>query len=190
MQRIGATGRRIIFYYLLPIIIAIILVAVDQITKKVFENLYTESGETVIIKGFFSLTCVKNTGAAWSFLANKSWGQTFLKILTVFAIIGFSAFFVYSAKKGKKWLTYAIVFMIGGTIGNFIDRLFMNGVIDFLSFNIFGYDFPVFNFADCFLVVGVIMIIIYFLFLDTDAVFKKKNKKLSSDGGSEGENAE
>ena len=50
MQRIGATGRRIIFYYLLPIIIAIILVAVDQITKKVFENLYIESGETVIIR--------------------------------------------------------------------------------------------------------------------------------------------
>ncbi len=190
MQRIGTNRcRRIIFHYIFPVVLAIFLVAFDQVFKLLFESLHGARGDIIVIRGFFTLTCVKNTGAAWSFLSGASWGQIFLKVLTVLALCGFIAVYVMAVRKSKKWLIYSLVFIIGGTIGNFIDRLFLGGVIDFLSFNIFGYDFPVFNFADCFLVVGTIMILIQFFFLDDDAIFKKSKKKLEKKDD-EGENAD
>jgi len=67
--------------------------------------------------------------------------------------------------------------VVGGTLGNFIDRLSFNGVTDFISLVFGDYYFPVFNLADSFLTVGVIMLIVHFLFLDESALFKKNNGK-------------
>ena len=69
----------------------------------------------------------------------------------------------------------SLIFLIGGTLGNFIDRLSINGVIDFIGFTFGEYNFPIFNLADTFLVVGVIMLLIQFLFIDENAVFKREN---------------
>ena len=86
----------------------------------------------------------------------------------------------------KTWLKYALILIVGGTLGNFIDRLISNGVVDFLSFNFWGYAFPVFNFADTFLTVGVIMLIFYYCFLDDNAIFKKNtNQKVDEQDGGE-----
>ena len=84
-------------------------------------------------------------------------------------------FYVYCIKKGYKWLRVSLIFIISGTLGNFIDRLIFNGVIDFLSFVFGEYYYPIFNLADAFLVVGMIMFVINFLFLDKNAVFKRQN---------------
>ena len=114
-------------------------------------------------------------------MSGVSWAQTFFKILTVFAVIGFVIFYIYALKKNYRWLKVALIFVIAGTIGNFIDRMLFNEVIDFLGFIFWGYYFPVFNIADSFLVVGTIMIIMHFLFFDKDAIFRKKdaNKEVS-----------
>ncbi|MBQ3116553.1 MAG: signal peptidase II [Clostridia bacterium] len=178
MQRTRTDGhRRIIFYYILPILVFATLIAVDQVSKHVLKNVLTRRGSVTVIRNFFWLSYVENKGAAWGIFSSASWGQIFLKVLTVIALIGFCVFYYFAVKKQRKWLMYALIFIIGGTIGNFIDRIFLHYVIDFLSFNFFGYDFPVFNFADCFLVVGVIMLLIYFLFMDDTALFKKKSKE-------------
>ena len=70
--------------------------------------------------------------------------------------------------------------MVGGTVGNFIDRIAVSGVTDFLGFIFGSYYFPVFNLADSFLVVGVIMLMVHFLFLDDGALLKKETETPSA----------
>lgn len=184
MQRVRVDGKRIILE-LIPFLLLAFLIFVDQWSKVYFRNLWEDTGNTVLIKNFFTLTYTVNTGAAWGFLGDASWGQLFFKILTSVALIVFVIFYFYAIKKNNKWLKYTLIFVNAGTIGNFIDRLLFNGVTDFLSFNFWGYDFPVFNFADAFLTVGVIMLMVYFLFVDNNALFKRKTVQSleSKDGG-------
>ena len=188
MQRTG-TYRRLI-YALIPLILLIFLILFDQITKSYFVVRLADgkvnsvgSEKITVIEGFFYFSYTYNTGAAWSFLANKEWGQIFFKILTVFALIAFFFFYVYVNKKGYKWLKIAMIFIIGGTIGNFIDRLSFNCVADFISFVFGSYHFSIFNMADVYMTVGVIMLIIHYLFLDPNAVFKKNGNSELSDNG-------
>ena len=171
--RTNRWGR--IILEILPIFLMIACVVVDQITKFAFKEIYLNGGETIVIDGFFKLTYAENTGAAWSFLANVSWAQTFFKVLTSVALLLFVFFYVYACKNKHTWLKYALAFMVGGTIGNFIDRIAVSGVTDFLGFIFGSYYFPVFNLADSFLVVGVIMLMVHFLFLDEGALLKKEN---------------
>ncbi|MBE7083609.1 MAG: signal peptidase II [Clostridiales bacterium] len=178
MQRIRANRFGRIILELLPLFIVIVCTVLDQITKTCFKNLYFEKGgSTQVIKNFFYLTYTVNTGAAWSFLADVSWGQTFFKILTAVSLVLFVLFYIYAFKRNYKWLKYSIAIVVGGTLGNFIDRLSFNGVTDFISLVFGDYYFPVFNLADSFLTVGVIMLIVHFLFLDESALFKKNNGK-------------
>lgn len=186
MQRVGVNGWKRIILEAIPVLILGLLVFADQWSKVYFYNLWRVNYDTVIIKDFFTLTYTVNTGAAWGFLSDKSWAQTFFKILTSIALVVFVIYYIYAAKKGKTWLKYALILIVGGTLGNFIDRLISNGVVDFLSFNFFGYAFPVFNFADTFLTVGVIMLIFYYCFLDDNAIFKKNtNQKVDEQDGGE-----
>lgn len=174
MQRTGTYRWRRIISYLFPFVLLVVFVLVDQFTKYYFKNLWQSNGNTVVIKDFFVLTYTINTGAAWSFLSGVSWAQTFFKVLTVVSLVLFGVFMFYAFKKDYKFLKYALVLVVAGTIGNFIDRLLLNGVIDFLSFSFWGWDFPVFNIADSCLTVGVVMIIIHYCFIDKDALFKKR----------------
>lgn len=178
MQRTRANRRTIITNVIfLSSLIALLLL--DQILKTVFKNLYenTSWNETTIIQGFFSFKYTMNTGSAFSFLSDTTWGQTFFKVLTAVALVLFFIFYLYVSKKNLKWLRWALILVIAGTIGNFIDRLAYNGVVDFISFIFGDYHFPIFNFADIYLTIGVIMIVVYYLFLDKDALFKKSPKK-------------
>ena len=70
-----------------------------------------------------------------------------------------------------------MAFILAGTIGNFIDRLAYNYVVDFISWVFGSYHFPVFNMADVFITVGVIMFVAHYLFIDKDAVFRSKHGK-------------
>lgn len=177
MQGTRSNRRRIILSLILPIAIIALLILCDQFSKIIFKNLYFSKGRTTIIDGFFYFSFLENTGAMWGFLSDKSWAQLFFKIFTGIALIVFAFFFYYSYKKKYKWLKYAIVLIIAGTIGNYIDRLFFNAVRDFIGFTFGTYNYPLFNLADCFLVVGVIMVVAHYLFLDANAVFGKKNGK-------------
>lgn len=184
MQRTWTNRRRIIVFSIIAVAILGFTIFIDQWSKVYFKDLFSQNGKTTVINDFFYLTYTVNTGAAWSFLSDVSWGQIFFKVLTSVAIVLFFIFYIYALKKNYKWLQVSVCLVLGGTIGNFIDRVRFGGVTDFLSFVFGDYHFPVFNFADSFLVVGVVMIIIHYLFLDGSAVFKKKNgrKEVSNNG--------
>lgn len=177
MQRTGLDRRKIILE-IVPILVMLVIILADQITKTYCKNLYENNGwrVTTVIDGFFDFTYTVNTGAAWSFLAGKSWAQTFFKVLTSIALVLFYGFYIYACKKDYKFLRYALILIIGGTIGNFIDRLAYNGVVDFLSFTFGSYDFPVFNLADSYMTIGIIMLFIHYLFLDENKIFGKNDK--------------
>lgn len=143
------------FYY----IIALFVIILDQLTKwLIVKNL--ELGESIqIIENFLYITSHRNRGAAWGILQGQMW---FFYVITVIVIIGM----VYYIQKhvNGKWLTgVSLGLMLGGAIGNFIDRLFRKEVVDFINTYIFGYDFPVFNIADSALVIGVILLMIQML---------------------------
>ena len=158
----------------IPLLIAGGLILIDQLTKVYISNnyeLYAPRNE--IIDGFFGLKYVQNTGSAFSMLSDKAWGQTFFKILTPIALVAYVLLYVFVGRK-YKFLSLGIILTLAGTVGNYIDRLIYNYVVDFLSFTFFGWDFAIFNLADVFLCVGVAMILIHYLFIDKDAVFKLK----------------
>ncbi|GAB2561249.1 signal peptidase II [Gracilibacillus alcaliphilus] len=137
-------------------IIALAVIIVDQLTKwSIVVNM--ELGERIpVIESFFYITSHRNQGAAWGILEGQ---MTFFYIITVI-VIGFILYYAYKHAKDNKFLGIALGFILGGTIGNFIDRVFRQEVVDFFDFYIFNYNFPIFNIADSSLVVGVILIFI------------------------------
>ncbi len=140
--------------YLTYLFVVVLMVLIDQFTKHLIVT-YFALGESIsLIDGFFSLTYVRNFGAGFSIMQGQS---LFFYIITPIAIIGF----VYLLLKSKNIIEkIAVMMMIAGALGNFIDRITTIYVVDFLDFVIFSYDFPVFNIADCFLTVGVFILLI------------------------------
>ena len=149
----------------LEILVVFGVLLLDQITKIVVQTTMQVRDSIEIIEGFFSITYVQNTGAAWSMLEGQMW---LFYIITVVALAAMVYFFK-DTKEHQWWLRLAILLMVAGTLGNFIDRLTLQYVRDFLDFIIFGYDFPVFNVADISLCIGVGMIAIETLFSKEDA---------------------
>ena len=136
------------------LIIAIITLAVDQITKVIASNLLKLNNSFKIIKSFFYLTLCHNDGAAWSIMSDY---PIILVIISLIALV-IIYHFTFCFKKNVR-NNIAFGFLIGGLVGNLIDRLIFGYVRDFLDFIIFGYDYPVFNVADIAIVIGVILIV-------------------------------
>ncbi|MBQ9513510.1 MAG: signal peptidase II [Clostridia bacterium] len=198
MQRVGANRKRIIIEIAF-ICLILFLISLDQTTKIFFKDLRENKGFSVgstivVIKGFFYFKSVPlNDAAAYGFLGGLSWRQTFFIILTFIAIIGFIYLYYYSVKKNYTFMKVAVIFIIAGAIGNLIDRLAYGGVVDFLTIEIGSFTpFAVFNLADTFLSVGLILLIIHFFFLDENAVFSKKQKETAQnkDGNEDNKSSE
>ena len=135
-----------------------------------------------VIKNFFYFTLCYNTGGAWSILSDSTW----LLILISIAALGVM---IYTLIKSKDlfYIISASIFT-GGLIGNLIDRLVNIGVIDFLDFKIFGYDFPVFNVADICIVISAILLgVCLILEENKDKKLKVKDEKNGEDNSREGE---
>ena len=128
-------------------------ILIDQITK-LLANLYLE--DIVIVKNFFNLTYVENTGAAWGILDNN---RIILVGVSIIALL-FINKYINSETEFNKLTITSYGLLLGGIFGNLVDRIFRGYVIDFLNFNIFGYDFPVFNIADTLIVIGIILMFI------------------------------
>lgn len=175
MQRIRSDRRRVISC-IISITLFALFILIDQISKQYLKTA-RELGDwngTTVIDGFFYLTYTTNSGAAWSFLSGKDWAQTFFKVLTAVALVIFIVLYIMATRKDKKFMRFAIVMLAAGAVGNFIDRLSYDYVVDFLSFVFGTYSFPVFNVADALMTVGIVLFIIDLLFVDEGAVFKKK----------------
>ena len=154
------------FNYLIYLFIVVSLVSLDQYTKSIILNYFELYESKTIIDGFFSLTYVQNFGAGFSIMQNA---RTTILIITPICLIGFTYLFIKSNDKLSKT---ALLLMISGTIGNFIDRIVRIYVVDFLDFIIFGWDFPIFNVADIFLTIGVCLYIIALIKEEKDAKIK------------------
>ena len=132
-----------------------ILFILDFIVKLIIKNTFILTKSIIIIPNFFNLTYVINDGAAFSILKGK---QIFLIILSIVVLL----FIIYYIRKDKlnnyKLIYYSL--LIGGIFGNLIDRIIYNGVIDYLDFNILGYDAPIFNLADTYIFFGVVLILL------------------------------
>ena len=136
--------------------VAAIIIIIDQIIKFVISNKMSLEQEIEVIPNFFSLYYVKNTGAAFSILQN----QRVLLIIISLVFLYFIDRFIEREKDLDKLSIISLGFIIGGIIGNLIDRLIQDGVIDYLLFQFGKYIFPIFNIADSFIIVGIVLLII------------------------------
>ena len=139
-----------------------------MISKQIVVRLIPLYESIKVIKNFFYLTYTRNTGAAFSILEDA---RILLLIVTVIALFFINKFMNKEKLKGIDNVIYGII--IGGIFGNLFDRIVYGYVIDFLDFKIFGYNYPVFNLADTFIVVGALMLVGINLYKD---YFKKKVK--------------
>ncbi|HLQ70471.1 MAG TPA: signal peptidase II [Bacillota bacterium] len=137
-------------------VLSLFIIGIDQLSKWIVVKHMAYGEHITVIENFFYITSHRNSGAAWGILEGK---MGFFYVITVIVVIGL---IYYMQKYGKhsKFLAISLSFILGGAIGNFIDRLFRKEVVDFLDFNIFTYNYPIFNVADSFLVVGVILLLI------------------------------
>ncbi len=149
------------------IFITIILFLIDQITKYlVYKNLVN----ITLIKNFLSLKYVINEGVAFSFLYGKKVLIIIVSIMLLFIIIKM----MYKEYVENKTNNYKIIIygmLLSGILGNLFDRIIRGYVIDFISLNIFGYLFPVFNVADMLITISVILLLV-------DELFKKSKKAI------------
>ena len=145
--------------YLSLYITAVVAIILDQISKWTILTKFEDFERVNIIPHFFDLTLVYNTGAAFSFLANHSGWQKYFFIVLAFVISGWLANGVRKGEFGKLG-NFAAAMIIGGALGNMIDRFMHGKVVDFLLFYWQNHYYPAFNVADSFICVGVALLII------------------------------
>ena len=134
-------------------IITTIVFLLDQISKYLIDS-FLNAGESIKIFSFFKLSRLSNTGAAFSILENKT-------ILLLIVSIMLFIYILRESLKSKRLFSdiyYSLI--MGGILGNFLDRVAFKGVRDFIDIKVFSYNFPVFNIADMAIVIGAILYII------------------------------
>lgn len=134
--------------------IAGLMVLLDQISKLLIRGFFMLYETITIIPSFLKITYVQNTGAAFSILEGQQWFFIVISFIVLFGII-------YYLRKVdlKKIDIFIFSLIIGGIIGNLIDRIFLNYVTDFIEFIIFNKNMPIFNLADTFICVGCFLLI-------------------------------
>ena len=138
--------------------IASIVILIDQLTKITINKLFA-FGEVKVITSFFNLTLAYNKGAAFGFLNDQpGWQRYFFTAIAIVAVIAI----LYQLKKhsGQRLFCWALALIMGGAIGNAIDRLLYGHVIDFLDFHVAGQHFHTFNIADSAIFLGVVLFIL------------------------------
>jgi signal peptidase II len=138
--------------------LAFILLLADQFTKVLILGYY-QLGDSTYVTGFFNVVRAHNTGAAFSFLAGASgWQRWFFTVLGLAAAV----VIIWMLRKhaGQKLFCFAMACILGGAIGNVIDRLLYGYVVDFLDFHWRGMHFPAFNVADSAITIGAICLIL------------------------------
>jgi len=160
-----------LYYYLLALIVFLI----DQGTKWLVVKNIPLHDSIPVIGEFFQLTSHRNRGAAFGILQDQRW---FFILITLVIVAGVVLYLNRTRKAGQKLMSLALALLLGGAVGNFLDRLLFGEVVDFLQlhfqFSFFGkavdYIYPIFNIADSAIVIGVILIFI-------DSIISWKNEK-------------
>lgn len=156
----------IIYYF-----IALLVICIDQWSKWLIAKSMLIGQSIPLIPGFLYFTSSRNKGAAWSILEGQ---QIFFFIITIIVVV-IIVYYMQKMGRSSKLLGIALGLVLGGSLGNFIDRVFRGEVIDFVHVYIGTYSYPIFNVADSSLVIGVILILIY-IFLEGKKEKKNGNK--------------
>jgi signal peptidase II len=147
--------------------IAACIIALDQLTKWIVVRTIPLYGEVVVIPKFFAISHVTNKGAAFSLFANGDPRATWA--LAAFSVV-VMAVIIFLLARTRAWSkgALALALILGGAAGNFIDRVRLNAVVDFLAFDFGSYHWPDFNVADSAIVIGAVLLAI-------DALFGKRD---------------
>lgn len=137
---------------------AVVILIADQVTKTVILNHY-RLGDSTYITSFFNIVRAHNTGAAFSFLSDAGGWQRWLftgigAVATIFIV------WQLRAHPGQKLFCFSLASILGGAIGNVVDRLMHGYVVDFLDFHVGGWHFPAFNVADSAITLGAVCLIL------------------------------
>lgn len=183
------------------LLICAAVVVLDQVSKVIVVSNIAEGNAIEVIKGVFNLTYIENKGAAFGMLSGQRW------IFMIISAVAIVLIFLYLWKEAPKsiFVKTALAFVLGGGIGNMIDRTFRGSVVDFLDaafvrypsvsleggFNVSLEPFPIFNIADCFITVGCVGLVVYLLFVELPKEAKaEKEKKILAEAENNSTNAE
>ena len=174
------------------LILSIAVVLLDQISKIIVVNTM-ELGEVIpVIKNVFNLTYIENRGAAFGMLSEQRWIFMIVSVVAIVAIF----LFIWKEKPRSMWIKSCRGAIVGGGIGNMIDRVFRGSVVDFIDADFVQYphpsfeggfkltmtDFPIFNVADCFITVGCAVMVVYLIFFEIPREAKaEKEKKMAAE---------
>ena len=137
--------------------LAFVVVVLDQLTKTLILE-YFQLGDTRYVTPFFNVVRVHNTGAAFSFLAGASGWQRWFFVVLGFVASGFIVWMLRSHPT-QRLFCFAVTMIMGGALGNVLDRLLHGYVVDFLQFHAGGWYFPSFNLADSAITLGAVLLI-------------------------------
>lgn len=138
--------------------LSLLVIVLDQATKQLAESVLTLY-ESVRVLPFFDLTLLYNKGAAFSFLNDQSGWQRWFFIILAIGVCVVLIGWLWRLKREERWIAVALSMIIGGAVGNVIDRILFGQVIDFLHFHYQHYYFPAFNIADSAITIGVIIML-------------------------------
>lgn len=149
-------GGEAVIYYAIGLIVLIL----DQLSKWMIVKTMAVGESIELVPGVLYITSSRNTGAAWSMLEGQLW---FFYLVTV-VVLAVVIYYMQKVGRRQPFVGVALGLVIGGTLGNFVDRLFRGEVVDFIHVYLGAYSYPVFNLADSSLVIGALLIVIYTLF--------------------------
>ena len=145
------------------LLISVGVLIIDQVSKQFITRTMSIGESNPIIRNFLYITYHRNSGAAFGILQQQ---MLFFYIITAIAVIAICVWFVKLDIKKEKMLAISLALILGGALGNFIDRIMYRAVIDFIQTFWFGLGFPIFNVADIALVCGAILMAVDILVLE------------------------
>ncbi len=138
--------------------IALLVSVLDQLSKILIFGYLSETAPVIEVTSFFNIVTAWNTGVSFSMFNDL--GVNGVYILSSFALLVAGALIYWLKNEDKRYMQIALGMVIGGAIGNVIDRIRLGAVFDFLDIHAFGYHWPAFNVADSFICIGAFLIIL------------------------------
>lgn len=156
----------------------ILVIVLDQLSKLWVVDNFSMYESLPVVPGFFNLTYLTNTGAAFGILAGHPtwWRQSFFIGVALVALVAIG-FMYRKLRMDSIWYEVSLAFIAGGAIGNLIDRVRLGSVIDFLDVYVGKHHYPAFNVADSAITVGVTIFLVMNIFFGDQIEEKKKQAK-------------
>jgi len=156
--------------YPLVFAVAALVLLLDQLTKWYIRHAFGLYESVTLIDSVFHITHVRNAGGAFGFLNQgaRAWRLPFFLVVSCIAV-GVLLAFVRRIQPGQRWLLLALGAILGGALGNLVDRMISGEVTDFLDFHWRGYYWPAFNVADSCITAGMLILLVYSLFARDDS---------------------